>query len=99
MTTEKRFKLSKWCGMASHSCILDGDSGLMLQGEVVGLLNTLHEENQELKSKVERMVDVFKFEKKVKYQCSAELKKLRKENEQLRQRIRDMTMNGCGYDE
>lgn len=47
--SKKRFKLSKWCGMANYSCILDGDTGVMLQGEVVDLLNNLDNECKLLK--------------------------------------------------
>lgn len=45
--SEKRFKLSKWCGSADTSCILD-EQGAMLQGEVVDLLNSLVDENEQL---------------------------------------------------
>ena len=52
--SEKRFKLSKWCGSANTSCILD-EQGAMLQGEVVDLLNSLWDENEQLRQTIKEM--------------------------------------------
>ena len=54
MMSEKRFKLSKRCGSANTSCILD-EQGAMLQGEVVNLLNSLWEENEQLRKTIKEM--------------------------------------------
>lgn len=94
--SEKKFKLSKWCGQNDISCVLD-EQGVMLQKEVVDKLNEQQSIINKEEIKIHRLIRlIIEMEKVIYTESWDRINEIREHSdeyhEELAKRI-DVIMN------